>query len=122
MLPFIGVKLVPDELIRRLAKCVQSASRLYRLDLPNSEASTPSEQDDSTFTIKETRFDSDFDRQATGVDMHGTTAEIVGVGRERFGYWCFDLLFLMGSDVVEGESRLFRFQRSSTNRPWRRSP
>ena len=52
---------------------------------------------------KETRFDSDFDRQARGRQMHGTTAEVVEVGRERFGYWCFDLLFLLCSDVEKGE-------------------
>lgn len=50
---------------------------------------------------KETRFDSDFDRQAKG-HMYGTTAEVVEVGRERFGYWCFDLLFLLCTDVGRG--------------------
>lgn len=36
--------------------------------------------------------------------MFGTTAQVVEVGRERFGYWCFDLLFLMCSDVDQGAS------------------
>lgn len=34
--------------------------------------------------------------------MFGTTAEVVEIGRERFGYWCFELLFLMCSDVEQG--------------------
>ncbi|KAL8279821.1 hypothetical protein RQP46_007671 [Phenoliferia psychrophenolica] len=108
ILPHIGSPLVPDELICRLGKCLQTASRLYELDLPG-HGSTPlhdtissngslSEHDVSGPT-KETRFDSDFDRQARGRQMHGTTAEVVEVGRERFGYWCFDLLFLLCSDV-----------------------
>jgi hypothetical protein len=113
---------VPDDLIRRLAKYLQTASRLYELDLPNSGASTPSTptKDNrrrstsgsgvvssfSASSAKETRFDSDFDRQAKGHDMYGTTAEVVEVGRERFAYWCLDLLFLLCSDSKskEGES------------------
>lgn len=109
ILPHIGTPLVPDELIRRLGKCLQTASRLYELDLPGhgtplhdtlSSNGSLSEHDVSV-SAKETRFDSDFDRQARG-QMFGTTAEVVEVGRERFGYWCFDLLFLLCSDVEKG--------------------
>ncbi|KAI5479516.1 endosomal peripheral membrane protein [Pseudohyphozyma bogoriensis] len=107
VVPYIGNALVPDELIKRLGKCLQTASRLYELDLPNassslndnlSSADSIMEADVGHESTKETRFDSDFDRQATG-EMFGTTAEVVEVGRERFGYWCFDLLFLLCSDV-----------------------
>lgn len=121
VLPSIGASLVPDDLIRRLGKSLQTASRLYELDLPDSgddsspptptpAATTKDEQQpvavssSSSSSGKETRFDPDFDRQAKGSDMYGTTAEVVEVGRERFAYWCFDLLFLLCSDEVEGES------------------
>lgn len=52
---------------------------------------------------KEARFDTDFDRQARG-RLYGTTAEVVEVGRERFGYWCFDMLFQLCSDLAPGTS------------------
>ncbi|KAK4704567.1 hypothetical protein P7C70_g1641, partial [Phenoliferia sp. Uapishka_3] len=107
ILPHLGNRLVPDELILRLGKCLQTASRLYELDLPGQINSPPHDSLSSDGSLsdhdvsgptKETRFDSDFDRQARG-HMFGTTAEVVEVGRERFGYWCFDLLFLLCSDV-----------------------
>ncbi|KAM0751477.1 hypothetical protein T439DRAFT_287566 [Meredithblackwellia eburnea MCA 4105] len=91
VLPHIGSASVPDDLIRRLSKCLQTASRLYELDLPNL-----------TSNGADALFDSDFDRQARG-QMFGTTAEVIEVGRERFGYWCFDLLFLLCSDVEKDE-------------------
>ncbi|SGY81478.1 BQ5605_C009g05501 [Microbotryum silenes-dioicae] len=107
VLPFIGHALVPDDLIRRLGKSLQQASRLYELDLidptndqdPSSRSrssmrSVDDELSSTASSMKETRFDNDFDRQAQTGEMHGTTAECVGVGRERFAYWCFELLFL----------------------------
>lgn len=104
----IGNPLVPDELIQRLAKCIQVASKLYELDLPPSIISTSDSDDQETaFTpedtlIIEARFDPDFDRQAKGKIIHGTTAQIIEIGRERFGYWCLDLLFLMCSAEEKG--------------------
>ena len=110
VLPHLGGHRVPDTLIRRLGKALQRASKLYELDLPellSHDVVRPDDADD-TETLKddrfETRFDGDFDRLATGDDLFGTTAEVVAVGRERFAYWCFDLLWLMASDVEHGES------------------
>ncbi|SCV74793.1 BQ2448_7822 [Microbotryum intermedium] len=107
VLPYIGNALVPDDLIRRLGKSLQQASRLYELDLinPTNEQDPASRSRSSSMryvdelssaasSIKETRFDGDFDRQAQAGEMHGTTAECVEVGKERFAYWCFELLFL----------------------------
>lgn len=71
-------------------------------EFSNSSSSASVAEDlDSSRSRKETRFDSDFDRQAKG-RMYGTTMEVIEVGRERFGYWCFDLLFLLCTDVEKG--------------------
>ncbi|GAA6033445.1 hypothetical protein JCM8097_001397 [Rhodosporidiobolus ruineniae] len=99
VLPHIGASVVPDRLIRRLAKTLQIAARLYQLDYPYTTTaadllSPSSAADTPPATPPEPRFDLDFDRQAKG-EMHGTTVEVVPVGRERFSYWCSDLLFLL---------------------------
>ena len=110
VLPYIGAPSVPDELVRRLGKTLQAASRLYELDLPNFAhlGTTGGEPDEassgsgsSAGTRKETRFEPDFDVQAAG-ETHGTTAEVVEVGRERFAYWSFEMLFAMceGGDAA----------------------
>ncbi|GAA5930374.1 hypothetical protein JCM10213_001074 [Rhodosporidiobolus nylandii] len=100
ILPHIGSTAVPDRLIRRLAKTLQIASRLYQLDYPYSTSPadllSPTSEDTPPATPPEPRFDLDFDRQVKG-EMHGTTVEVVEVGRERFSYWCLDLLFHMCS-------------------------
>lgn len=119
VIPHIGGASVPDDLIRQLNKFVQSASRLYELDLPSNQhqrsregspASSILSDSSPQMLSRESRFDSDYDRQGSSKDMVGTTAEVVELGRERFGYWCFDLLFLMCSDVDQGESPLRRFR------------
>ncbi|GAA5958007.1 hypothetical protein JCM3765_006230 [Sporobolomyces pararoseus] len=110
VLPHLGATLVPDELIRTVGKTLQLASRLYELDIPRvrrerslahkrSFASSIDSVNDFTPppTPPEPRFDPDFDRQAKGA-VKGTTVEIVEVGRERFAYWSFDLLFSLCSD------------------------
>ncbi|GAA5873054.1 hypothetical protein JCM1840_007309 [Sporobolomyces johnsonii] len=109
VLPHIGHSLVPDDLIRDLGKTLQLASRLYELDLPIhfpkesrfSSLQQPVGADHTPPpTPPEPRFDGDFDRQAKGA-MHGTTVEVAEVGRERFAYWSFDLLFLLCSSEAE---------------------
>ena len=127
VLPYVGSELVPDDLLRRLGKCLQIGSKLYDLNLPEAHDSfayltspplTPrvledgqSDQIDVGIDDHdeiETRFDADFDRQATGKDLRGTTADIVEVERERFAYWWLDLLFLMCSDEARGRSEVVR--------------
>lgn len=84
---------MPDELIRQLAKALQLGSRLYRLDLPEPSANSN----------VEARFSLDFDEQVKG-EMFGTTVEIAENRKERFAYWCLDMLFLV-CDGDNGESR-----------------
>ncbi|KAK4056370.1 Endocytosis and vacuole integrity protein [Microbotryomycetes sp. JL221] len=99
VLPIAGGRLVPDRMLKQLAKCLQIASRLYTLNLPGIDrGSMKGRQDDEQV---ETRFATDFDVQAMGPDLVGTTADIVEVKRERLAYWCFELLFLLCSDELE---------------------
>jgi hypothetical protein len=83
---------VPDELIRQLAKALQLGSRLYRLDLSEPSANSN----------VEARFSLDFDEQVNG-EMFGTTVEIVENRKERFVYWCLDMLFLICGGDDKGE-------------------
>ncbi|BGP27996.1 Endocytosis and vacuole integrity protein [Rhodotorula toruloides] len=96
VLPHLGSPRVPDDLVCQLAKALQLASRLYRLDLPNPSAGS---------TV-EPRFSLDFDEQVKG-EMFGTTVEIVENRKERFAYWCLDMLFLIcdGDKASDPERR-----------------
>ncbi|GAA5982776.1 hypothetical protein JCM10908_006780 [Rhodotorula pacifica] len=90
VLPVVGSSAVPDDLIRRLGKAIQLASRLHRLDLPPDEEIA----DDDTVEGVEPRFDPDFDRQACG-KLKGTTVQSIEVQKERFAYWNLDTLFMI---------------------------
>lgn len=121
IVPSIGSSRVPDELIQRLGKYLQSSSRLYDFEVAglsahsrtsqqfvsNGSSIVSYEEEDSKSQRREARFDSDFDRQANET-MYGTTAEVSTIGRERFRYWSFELLFLLCSDVDQGEILLGR--------------
>lgn len=106
VLPNFGSSFVPDTLIRRLGKTLQLASRLHHLDLPTPLPSHSQHNghpyDTPPPTPPEPRFDPDFDRQVVG-EMQGTTVEVVEAARERFGYWCLDLMFHMCEGGEQGE-------------------
>lgn len=96
MIPHFGDLKIPDSLISHLARTLQEGSRLQDFDLdhsPGPDSQPPSSPDGQ----KETIFsDRDYDT--------GTTRSGVTVPRERFSYWCFDLLFLICSDTAKGMS------------------
>lgn len=69
VVPYLGAILVPDLLASQLAQILHQGSRLYEDD--------------------------------TGIDSEvylGKTEDGRALPRERFSYWCFDLLFLICSD------------------------
>lgn len=120
IVPSLGEPRVPDYIVQSLAKCLQQGSRLYDLDLPgmsttaspaigyipNGRKGTPSiSSSEDGSSRKETRFSKDFLQAKQAVD--GTTADILSTPRERFAYWCFDLLFLTCSDVSVGRFQAF---------------
>ncbi|KAJ7054837.1 hypothetical protein C8F01DRAFT_1161520 [Mycena amicta] len=86
VVPHIGNLRVPDIL--------QQGSRLYSVELasnPHSPVSSSSGSRDFEKIDLETMYD------------NGTTETGTLVPRERFSYWCFDLLFLVCSDTTKDQ-------------------
>lgn len=92
LIPIIGSSRVPDHLIVKLARVLQQASRFYRFETDGPVPSSPE--------LGEQR------APAAGEELYGTTAEIVGLPKERFRRWCFDVLFMLGQRVETSESAL----------------
>ncbi|KNF01720.1 hypothetical protein PSTG_05148 [Puccinia striiformis f. sp. tritici PST-78] len=99
VLPCLGQSRIPDETIRSLGMAVQAASRLYTFDLEleNSAQSDMTSAQGAAglgqISPENCRFIEDFAEQAKD-SICGTTADVLRRPRERFIYWCFDLLFL----------------------------
>ncbi|KAH8929287.1 hypothetical protein BT69DRAFT_1345966 [Atractiella rhizophila] len=93
--PFIHNPLVPPVVIQRLGDCLQESSRLYTLESPMTAIDSASSDEDLE-PRKESRFDRNVYHQVQG-DIFGTTRDVSPRPRERFEYWCFDLLFFMCS-------------------------
>ncbi|KAL7417221.1 hypothetical protein BDY24DRAFT_377122 [Mrakia frigida] len=95
LIPIIGSSRVPDHLIVKLARCLQQASRFYRFETEGLKgASTELGDEDGGWS------------KTTEQTLYGTTAEIIGLPRERFRRWCFDVLFLLTQRVESNtESR-----------------
>lgn len=106
ILPHLGGKRVPSELIVQLGKTLSKASRIYRLDVEASSTSSKEsisegEESDPSHNGKVTSTSNGMS-EIRGED-YGTTAQIVRSPRERFSYWTFDLLLLVCSDRFTGK-------------------
>lgn len=86
VVPHIGDARVPDDVISQLGKMLQKGSRVYE-DGVSSSASSATEGSFEKL---------DMERAYGSTDL-GTL-----VPRERFSFWCFDLLFLVCSDTTKG--------------------
>ena len=87
VVPYIGDARVPDYLISQLAGVLHNASRLLEYDEDGpSKRSRPPE-----FV------------PGLGVDVVGSTSTGVVFPRERFAYWCLDLLFMICASRDDGE-------------------
>ena len=95
VIPCLGDDRVPDYLITHLAKVLQQGSQLLLHDLDDDYPPTP-----SSLTKSETKSSARSDK--ADIEMMGSTAPVRGVSRERFSYWCLDLLFLICSDTSKG--------------------
>lgn len=101
VVPHLGDSRVPDYIITQLARVLLQGSQLrdeddYQLPSPRSlpDGSTRSSQD--------------FDKVERFGDHSlpmGTTDVGRFLPRERFSYWCFDLLFLICSDTAQGKAQ-----------------
>ena len=113
VLPYLGQSRIPDEIIRSLGMTVQAASRLYTFDLEvenaNPSAITTEYSPGLAQMFPENcRFIDDFVQQAKG-PIWGTTADVSRRPRERFIYWCFDILFLFCSPAISSKRKLLAF-------------
>lgn len=90
VIPCLGDDRVPDYLITHLAKVLQQGSQLLLHELDDEYPPTP-----SSLTRPNTKADG---------EKMGSTAPVRGVTRERFSYWCLDLLFLICSDTSKGRT------------------
>ncbi|KAF7340848.1 Protein MON2 [Mycena sanguinolenta] len=93
VVPHLGQKRVPDALVGQLAKVLQQGSRLYESELgsnPHSPISSSGSRD-----FEKIEMDGQYE--------NGSTHSGALVPRERFSYWCFDLLFLICSNTTKDQ-------------------
>ncbi|KAJ7664366.1 hypothetical protein DFH06DRAFT_322458 [Mycena polygramma] len=93
VVPHLGEKRVPDPLVAQLAKVLQHGSRLYEAELGSNPHSPVSSSGSREFEKIE----------MDGQYENGSTQSGALVPRERFSYWCFDLLFLICSNTTKDQ-------------------
>ncbi|KAI0656026.1 hypothetical protein C8Q70DRAFT_922126 [Cubamyces menziesii] len=108
VVPYLGDPSVPDYIVSQLARVLQQGSRVRTIDddiLPPSPSSLPGSPKTSSKSKKD-RFSKDSEKVekfGDGSISMGTTATGRFMPRERFAYWCFDLLFLICSDTSKDQ-------------------
>ncbi|KAG7085465.1 hypothetical protein E1B28_003026 [Marasmius oreades] len=115
VLPHLGDSRIPDQVIYMLPRMLSQGSRLYEgdygVDSPsrsNSKSPDGPEFDTSTSTSASSSGEYikvEVDRHLGHGSTHHDSAGSL-VPRERFSYWCFDLLFLVCSDVTKDQEPL----------------
>ncbi|KAL1725821.1 guanine nucleotide exchange factor in Golgi transport N-terminal-domain-containing protein, partial [Schizophyllum commune] len=92
VVPYIGEACVPDHLVAQLAKILLRGSNLWEVGSHARRSGGA-----SPVSAKEPPSP---DYVKVEWDVPGSTEHGVTVPRERFSYWCFDLLFLICSSVT----------------------
>jgi hypothetical protein len=90
---------------------LQNASRLHRLDIDVDRPRSPESIGGRTLVEEHSSGKHRGLREFDDLDftqMVGTTALMVQLPRERFAYWCYDLLFLICSNSQDGQSIIQR--------------
>ncbi|KAK7039339.1 protein MON2 [Favolaschia claudopus] len=93
VVPHLGDMRVPDALVGQLARVLQQGSRLYESEVGSNPHSPVSSSGSREFVKIE----------MDGQYENGTTQNGTLVPRERFSYWCFDLLFLICSNTTRDQ-------------------
>lgn len=91
VVPHLGAPRIPDSLITQLAKVLHQGSKLNNVEdeeLPISP---------SFITTGTAKINGHSSSRHPSQDAVGSTASGTPVPRERFSYWCLDLLFLICS-------------------------
>lgn len=118
-MPHLGGSRIPDNLVATLGKILQRGSKIYE-DAQIASSRSSSTSDDTTSSLpssskSQPKNGASFENpgspsklQESALDVHysdiGSTDFGTLLPRERFSYWCFDLLFLICSDVTKGEN------------------
>lgn len=105
VVPHLGDSRVPDYLITHLAKILQQGSQLREYDPEEDYMFTP-------ITPMTAPASGKGNWAHDGDEYPATINPTVFVSRERFSYWCFDLLFLICSDVSKGLCSFMRLSQS----------
>ncbi|KAI6140148.1 hypothetical protein BKA82DRAFT_4216431 [Pisolithus tinctorius] len=100
LVPHLGNPRVPDYLIIQLAKVLHQGSQLLK---DTSMSSSGLEDDDRTVESVHASLDS-YESQISNIQSLGSTVVGSAVLRERFSFWCLDLLFLICSNVTSGHA------------------
>jgi len=104
VVPHLGDSRVPDYLVLQLGKTLHSGSQLQQHeDGHDSEVETPNTAGSDVSWSKSHNGRKSSSKGGSIVEVEiGTTRSGKLVPRERFSYWCFDLLLLICSDVAKG--------------------
>ncbi|KAF9810712.1 hypothetical protein IEO21_06846 [Rhodonia placenta] len=98
VLPYLGDTCIPDYLVVQLAKILQQGSRLRDPDSPpRTPVGAGPAKDDTRLSQEYEKVD----RFGDPEPAEGSTESGRARPRERFAYWCFDLLFLICSDTAK---------------------
>ena len=100
VVPCLGDDRVPDYLITQLAKILQQGSQLLQDGSSVEHPPTP-----TSLTHPEIR-SAPLSGKAESGEV-GSTVPLLAVSRERFSYWCLDLLFFICSDSAKGRFPTF---------------
>ncbi|EJU01163.1 hypothetical protein DACRYDRAFT_22928 [Dacryopinax primogenitus] len=94
VLPYLGKQKLPIDLVQRLPQLLESSSVLHRpedelnfVPVPDTHAS-PLTQDNQPHTPQSVAA-----RSRSEHAIYGDPVSVTALSRERFRYWCFDLLF-----------------------------
>ncbi|ESK90972.1 hypothetical protein Moror_16370 [Moniliophthora roreri MCA 2997] len=103
VVPHLGDLRVPDSVVFQLSHMLSQGSRLYDSDYgvhDHSRSQTPDNETTSSSRHSSNEFVKvDIERHLS----HGSTHSGTLLPRERFSYWCFDLLFLICSDTTKDQ-------------------
>jgi len=110
VVPYIGDRRVPDVLVSQLGKILHKGSQVCSVEGESSSISSSGGSSSTSSTLSNSASPPISHAQIipVGIDERysdlGTTEFGKLVPRERFSYWCFDLLFLICSDTTKGWS------------------
>ena len=106
VVPYLGDARVPDHIVRQLATVLQRGSRIrdeedYRPPSPLSPGGTANANAHGANGAAAYGFEK-IERIGDVPAVEGSTEPGRFVPRERFSFWCFDLLFIICSDAAKG--------------------